>query len=358
MTNIKYGIVVDNNDIYDSGKIRVLELEKDLPSGYRAKNITELKTILSNLDVKGNHVPWQKGSNVKTSDPFLADPFLPKNINPIPEVGQLVKIILYDNAIYKEYVGPYISDLENINEGYINSLNSYKITNKKNLIDKGYVNKVKDYGLHGKNSQLLLSDKEFLLRTNHQDYQTKRKNSKLAMIQQSTYNNTMLLDRKVVNELVEPEKLITHLLEVTIEKKIRTVLNEKTIIGNINLISVINHVNQNGKIGLTSKTYSPTKEYTDGLLEISFEIKTDDTYDIIKFIDELKNGLLNKRLPQLATLIEADNSLQTTLVEKTYEVLITDHRKMTLNHSVITDRKEVDVLSLVIRMERIKKIMK
>lgn len=86
---IELAIVDDNVDPKGIGRIRV-KLTGD-PTGPIEKSI--------------NYEPW--GVN----DPFIANPFLPTNINYIPQKGQTVKIITYDpenKLINRDYIaGPF-----------------------------------------------------------------------------------------------------------------------------------------------------------------------------------------------------------------------------------------------------------
>lgn len=350
-TEIKYGVVIDNNDIHQTGKIRILLVGEDLPSNYRTKGISELKIILANLDVTGNHTPWQKSTVTKVADPYLADAFLPKCFSLIPHEGQLVKIIVYPEANYKEYLGPHITSLENQSEGYVNAINSFKTTNKTDIITKGYSNKITDVGLYGNNSQLILGDKELFLRTNFQEFNGKKKNSSLSFFQQSTFNKTYSVEKKKVSRIETPDTLLTHIVNVNVTKKNRVVLNEKTVVATIQLRSVINYKNKNGKIGVTTTSYDPKADYGSDI-ELEFVMKTDNVVDISNFIIELQQSLLKKNVPQLLVQKEVDGVLLSTINTPTYDLVITDFRSMTANHTVIIDRKSVDVISLVVVIDK------
>jgi len=89
MKIIDIGQVIDNIDPKGIGRIRA--------SRYNEK-----------MGVTENAIPYEKWSK---QDPFVCIPFLPTNINFIPEIGQSVKIINYDttkNTVNKEYIaGPF-----------------------------------------------------------------------------------------------------------------------------------------------------------------------------------------------------------------------------------------------------------
>ena len=350
-TEIKYGVVVDNNDIHQTGKIRILLIGEDIPSTYRSKSINELKNLLYNLDVAGNYVPWQKSTLTKKADPYLADAFLPKSISIIPDEGQLVKIITYPEANYKEYIGPHITSLDNQKEGYVNAVNAFKTTNKTDLITKGFTNKVSDVSFYGTNSQLILSDKELFLRTNSQENNGKKKNPKLSLFQQSTFNKTYSVVDKKSTTIQTPDTILTHILNVKVVKKQRDILNEKTVIATLQLLSVINFKNRDGKIGVTTSSYNAKNDYGSDI-ELEFIMSTDDMVEVSNFIIQLNQSLLKRSVPQLLNQSQVGDVLQSTTTTPTYDLIVNDYRQMTANHVVITDRKAVDVISLVVTMDK------
>ena len=89
MKIIDIGQVIDNVDPKGIGRIRA--------SRYNEK-----------IGVVENSIKYTKWSK---QDPFLCIPFLPNNINFIPEIGQSVKILNYDtekDTVNKEYIaGPF-----------------------------------------------------------------------------------------------------------------------------------------------------------------------------------------------------------------------------------------------------------
>jgi hypothetical protein len=101
-----YGIVVDVNDPFDAGriKVRIFPLDNDVPlfNNANPKSLT--------LENELNDLPW-------------CEPLLPKYINVVPKVGEMVKIITFDyrnKKIRRQYIGPVIgqqtpSDLLNSN---------------------------------------------------------------------------------------------------------------------------------------------------------------------------------------------------------------------------------------------------
>jgi hypothetical protein len=267
----------------------------------------------------------------------------------IPEEGQLVKVVIYGEAMYREYIGPHISSLENEKEGYVNTLSSHKFNYHKDLIKNGYVNSIEDFGILHNNSQVVLADKELFLRTNAQEYSGKKKNQKMALYQQSTFNTTLTVETTKKKVVQEPEKIISHLLEISVNKKFREFISERTIHANIKLVSLLDHKNQNGKLGVTNNTYNSANPYNDGEIELEYDIVTDDVSEIEKVIDQLKLNILDRKISDLATLTQNGVVYTTTVTTPGADITITDRRTMTRAHAEISDRKEVEVISFVIR---------
>lgn len=111
-------------------------------------------------------------------DPFIASPFLPININFIPEIGQAIKIINYDTdkeTVNQEYIaGPFTTSFNFNQQKFSNQLENttygatYKIS--PNIISENgeYINKKsnnvfankEDFAIYGKNGTDILFTKD------------------------------------------------------------------------------------------------------------------------------------------------------------------------------------------------------
>ena len=149
-----YGIVTDIEDPFDAGRIRVriYPLDNDVP------------TVLEDLPPNAGGIPW-------------CEPLLPKFLNVIPKVGEMVKIITFDyrnKKIRRQYIGPVIGqqtpadfELSNYNDsrlkvennGYTSSwsLNSEAI----NGLWKIYPDKEDIAFLGRKNTDIILRDQSY-----------------------------------------------------------------------------------------------------------------------------------------------------------------------------------------------------
>jgi len=149
MKIIDIGQVIDNVDPKGIGRIRA--------SRYNEK-----------MGVVENSIQYAKWSK---QDPFVCIPFLPNNINFIPEIGQSVKIINYDTekgTVNKEYIaGPFTTSHDFNNQSWSQQVEntSYGAAtqNSKDIFNQTgeYINpnghniensqaQIVDYGIYGK----------------------------------------------------------------------------------------------------------------------------------------------------------------------------------------------------------------
>ena len=156
MKIIDIGICLDNNDPKGLGRIRCIRY---------SEYVTEKEKALGTVE------PWGK------NDLFLTNPFLPTNINFIPEINQAVKIINYNTEnlnVNQEYIaGPFTTmfdfnsqtfsqQVDNTTYGNANKKRDNIIDEKGNYIDKrteaSFANKT-DYGIYGKyGSDIIFSE--------------------------------------------------------------------------------------------------------------------------------------------------------------------------------------------------------
>lgn len=161
MKLIELGICIDNVDPKGMGRIRCVRY-----SEYTGPKEMAMK-----------YEPWGR------NDLFIAGPFLPVNINFIPEIGQSVKIINYNrdtNVVNKEYIaGPFSTmhdfnsqtfsqQVENTTYGNVNKESPDIIDKDDNYIEKksaGVFAKKTDYGVYGKfGSDIIFTENGLQLR--------------------------------------------------------------------------------------------------------------------------------------------------------------------------------------------------
>lgn len=211
--NIVFGTVIDNKDPENAGRIRVL---------------------LDNFKYKvENFVPWQKGSTVNNTitDPYICNPFLPKLINVVPKVGELVKVIFYNPdypELDKEYVGPVISQFNSIEYENATQGRVFTQSQKTNLLpnlgnfeySKGLLPDINNITILGrKSTDLTIKPNDVLIRSGKVDLKDNKKfNKKGSLFQISS--NPVKLDRKTT--------------PVTVNRRIPEPINN-VVIYNLNL---------------------------------------------------------------------------------------------------------------------------
>lgn len=143
---IDIGICTDNVDPKGIGRVRCKLYSEFTSSKEKAINFTK----------------WS------IDDPFVCSPFLPLNINIVPEIGQAVKIMSYNTdytTLNREYIaGPFSNPHDFINQTYTKQLENttYGVAVEKNPDifnengeyvkpeTKGSLAQIGDFGLYGK----------------------------------------------------------------------------------------------------------------------------------------------------------------------------------------------------------------
>ena len=161
MKIIDIGICIDNNDPKGLGRIRCVRF-----SDY-----------VSEKEKADTYEPFSE------NDIFIANPFLPANINFVPEVDQAVKIINYNpekENVNVEYIAGPFTTIHNFNDQSFspqltNTTYGVSIKHKPNIFDsknnyrknssQGSIAKKEDYGIYGKyGSDLIFTENGLQLR--------------------------------------------------------------------------------------------------------------------------------------------------------------------------------------------------
>lgn len=158
---VELGVCIDNNDPKALGRIRVIDYD-DYVAG------------------KENVKKYEKWSK---DDPFIALPFLPNNINFIPEIRQAVKIIRYDSdksTVNQEYIaGPFTTRFDFNSETFSQQIShtSYGVAvkDREDIVKTedgtlppnalNALSKYRDYSINGKyGSDMILTEGGIVLR--------------------------------------------------------------------------------------------------------------------------------------------------------------------------------------------------
>lgn len=184
MKIIDVGICTDNNDPKGLGRIRYVR--------YLDWIAQKEKSI--------NYVKWDE------KDPFIAQPFLPSNINFIPQIKQAVKIISYntDNEnINVDYIaGPFTTQFDFNSQTYETQVSQTTFgTGMKHSPDltekeKSLLSKYEDYGIYGKyGSDIIFTENGLQLRSGKLRHKDKITNDKLSHPVQSKSTSTLHLKK-------------------------------------------------------------------------------------------------------------------------------------------------------------------
>ena len=166
-------VVTDNADPYNASRVRAY------PLSLFNRTASDPIQIVKDQDANAKYKPWKQADTYEgISDPYCFEPFLPKHINLIPKVGDLVKVIAYDTGnanTPKEYL-VVNSTINNIRtETYRSADKFHQNNSKRSDLDNtrelvpGYNPSYGDLALtSGKNSDLILNDGRIVLKVGHQ----------------------------------------------------------------------------------------------------------------------------------------------------------------------------------------------
>lgn len=288
MKIIDIAICVDNNDPKGMGRIRCVRY-----SDY-----------VSEKEGAYNYNKWSE------IDPFIALPFLPININFIPEIGQAIKIINYDTdkeTINQEYIsGPFTTSFNFNKQKFTNQLenttygSTYKPT--PNIInDNGeFINKksnnffVKnsDFAIYGKfGNDILFTNNGLNLRAGKLDsFIIKNKNElitpilseNIAKLHLKKFENTLELTNIVTNNTITESTILNYIIEYDVNS-----LDNPTKIN-----FYIYKINKNDEIFKTD-IFNLNSELNENCLLINNEPITIDIENANDIVSLIRNKLFN-----------------------------------------------------------------
>jgi hypothetical protein len=299
---IVFGICADNNDPWGVGRIRVIIDDKIIPPIRSALNIKEFidKLDATNAAASQEHayIPWELGTNGRSPDPYVVEPFLPKHINIIPKIGESVKLIYYaagDDVSPREYIAPQTSNYDKLNFDSIESARSFSKRStyqptRNNLRNNGLVADPTDIALTGrKNSEIVLPDDEVIIRAGYQNMSEQLKNNRNAIVQASHYTQRKLVTMETVTDDTSQIKAINYMAEVYTNIYDRT-LDPLYIATDIMIYKVEN---------VDTHNYNTYKDYyaESGGDEFHIRVKSDKSDNIISFITDLLKNLDRNNMP-------------------------------------------------------------
>lgn len=299
---IVFGICADNNDPWGVGRIRVVIDDKIMPPLRTAINVQEYlaKADVTNAAASKEfcYIPWELGSNGRSPDPYMVEPFLPKHINIIPKVGESVKLIYYaagDNLSQREYIAPQTSNYDKLNFDSVEPARSFSKRStyqpkRNNLRKNGLVADPTDIALTGrKNSEIVLPDEEVIIRAGYQNMAEQLKNNRNAIVQASHYTERKLVTTETSTDDTSQIKKIDYMVEVYTNIYDKT-LDPLYIATDIMIYKVEN---------IDTHNYNAYKDYyaESGGVEFQVRVKSDKPDNIISFITDLFKNLDKNNMP-------------------------------------------------------------
>lgn len=271
MKIIDLGICIDNHDPKGMGRIRCIDYD-DFISG---------KENIQKYD------PWSE------QDPFVALPFLPNNINFIPEKDQAVKLIRYNtekSTVNQEYIaGPFTTRFDFNSQTYSQQVSSttygVPFKSKKDFVNpdngqlpeksKGTLSNDNDYSISGKyGSDILLTQDGLLLRGGKllsKDAANPKQREELL--------DVPLLSNKMAKIHLKkyPKKLV---------RKIEKTNEEKTENGTLKYIIEYSIDDLTSPTAIDFYVYKVGSVYGDKFKTNSFNVHTDTTSSAIELLND------------------------------------------------------------------------
>jgi hypothetical protein len=289
----KIGICFSNDDPQNLGRIRAIPIE----ILGKASSLRDIILYVEKEDQKAidtlTYRPWfsVKSGNFKQRDKYVCEPFLPRNIGVIPNPGQLVKIINYEDLNQKiEFIGPYTIDQITLNEEYRNVVNSLQ----KNLnLSEVLPKKGKTFLSGYTNEQIILGDNELLIRLAHINPINKTRRNSYPFIQLSQFQNSYVIKEKTTTITETPDLPIDYICELFLSYTPKIDLTDKNFTAEVILYDASKLTNSQNLLGLTRNTYNPNGEYisvTTTNYIVKHYINTSSFNELGKTIEEILIG--------------------------------------------------------------------
>lgn len=288
MNNISiiFGVCVDNADPNNAHRIRFFPISS---LDTLNRSLTDIQNIVTNQDNQGNYTAWEYSTVSKNTDPFLAETFMPKYVNMVPEKGQLVKLFKYDLDVLRyEYIGPITSDPIKTKESFITALQKSR-PNNNNV--NGITPNTSILPISGKNNeQILLGNNQIVQRL---DYITTNKTKK------TTYPFVQFAEFPLTNDIktVETTKVtqIDYRLDFALTVNFiyatpGTAIDGRNYICEIKVYNCDKVMNVNGLFGLSKSLVSFTDTFRRQLKTSDITIRIE-AENVKKLLNEFANVL-------------------------------------------------------------------
>jgi len=304
------GICFDNQDPLNHGRIRVAPY--DAYKGY--VTVTDIQNAIKNKNINGaQYTEWSYTvTNGKFFDEFLAQPFLPSNLNITPKPGQLVRLIKTKSG--QLYVGPITND-----PVFLYSTYKEENTREKSLTPNEIANSLNDSVFSGlNNEQINLGNNRVLIRLDHITNKTRK--TQYPLFQISKFKKALTYKEKKETKTTKKDVFLDFFVELIFEYNRKNTLSDKNIKCTVSLYDTLETIQDNkGKKGLTRKLYNKLKDYTSGTIRNQYTIRHSlefNSMDLMdKAIEDIISSYREKKIkyynPELVGTqkIDSDNSL-------------------------------------------------
>jgi hypothetical protein len=304
------GICFDNQDPLNHGRIRVAPY--DAYKGY--VTVTDIQNAIKNKNINGaQYTEWSYTvTNGKFFDEFLAQPFLPSNLNITPKPGQLVRLIKTKSG--QLYVGPITND-----PVFLYSTYKEENTREKSLTPNEIANSLNDSVFSGlNNEQINLGNNRVLIRLDHITNKTRK--TQYPLFQISKFKKALTYKEKKETKTTKKDVFLDFFVELIFEYNRKNTLSDKNIKCTVSIYDTLETIQDNkGKKGLTRKLYNKLKDYTSGTIRNQYTIRHSlefNSMDLMdKAIEDIISSYREKKIkyynPELVGTqkIDSDNSL-------------------------------------------------
>lgn len=278
------GICFDNQDPLNHGRIRVASYEAY--KGYAT--VTDIQNTIKSKNINGEqYTEWSYTvKNGKFFDEFLAQPFLPGNLNIIPKPGQLVRLIKTKSG--QLYVGPVTND-----PVFLYGTYKEENTREKSATPNEIANSINDAVFSGlNNEQVNLGNNRVLIRLDHITNKTRK--TQYPLFQISKYKKSLTYKEKKETTTTKKDVFLDFFVELIFEYNRKNALNDKNIKCTVSLYDTLETVQDaKGKKGLTRKLYNKLKDYTSGAIRNQYTIRHSLEFNSVELMDKAIEDIIS-----------------------------------------------------------------
>ena len=284
MESFELGICFDNQDPLNHGRIRVVPYE-----GYKTYlTVTDIQNAVKNKNINGNmYTEWSYTvSPGKFLDEFLAQPFLPSNINMIPKPGQIVRLIRTKAG--QLYIGPITND-----PLFLYSTYREQDNREKSATPDDIVNNINDSVLSGfDNEQIALGNNRVLIRLDH--ISNKARKTQYPLFQISKYKKLLTYQEKTETTTTKKDVFLDFFVELIFEYERKNSLTDRNIKCTISLYDTLETIQDNkGKKGLTKKQYNKLKDYSSGTIRNQYTVRHTLQFNDVALLDKAIEDIIS-----------------------------------------------------------------